>query len=453
MAPSRNDPTMLAIQSLQAKVASLEKQLSEKEAKEVRCSLCDKPYYQIGCLHKHIRDHGGIYHRLLAAQMDETHCFACGESMATTDKLEEHEKELHGMKYNSRVEMLFRLLPATMLGVEAARDGQNPPDVTNDDTSQPDTSIAPTNEAQILEVAQLGSAFSSANIEHQSSTSGFATTPAAERIGLNSTITDIQQHGSGALNSFSNGSNEFAAKAEGFSSFQDGISSASNAISGFSNQLRNFNVFPNGVAQLNKAIYGLPGQPQGFSDIQDGILSASNTISGFSNQLRNPNVFLNSVAQLNKAIYGLPGQPQGFSDIQDGISSASNTISGFSNQLRNPNVFPNSVAQLNKVIYGLPGQPQGFSGIQDGILGANNINGFSNPLRDPDVFPNGVERLNETTYRFPQGFSGIQDTNRFPSPLGSLNGVLNETEGGNLGSQMTSIEPYTSDSLWNVGGD
>jgi hypothetical protein len=402
---------MLTIQSLQARVASLERQLSEKEAKEVRCLLCDKPCYQIDCLHKHIRDHGGTYHRLLAAQIDETRCFACGESMTTTDKLEEHEKELHRMEYNSRIEMLFRLLPTAMLGVEATREGQSPPDIANDDASQSDTSIAPTNEAQILEAAQLGSAFSPADIENPSSTSGFATVPAdssAERIGLNSTVTGTRQRGSGALNSFSNGGNGFFAKAEGFGGFQDGISGANNITNGFSNQLRDRDIFPNGVARLNTTTHGFPGKPQEFSSIQDGI----------------------------------PG--------------ANNITSGFSNQLEDPDVFPNGVARLGKTISGFLGKSQEFSGFQDGILGANNItNGFSNQLEDPGVFPNGVERLSETIYGFPgkpQGLSGIQDTNGFYNELGNLNCLLNETRGGNLRSQMISIEHYTNDHLWNVGG-
>jgi hypothetical protein len=247
--------------------------------------------------------------------------------------------------------------------VEATREGQSPPDIANDDASQSDTSIAPTNEAQILEAAQLGSAFSPADIENPSSTSGFATVPAdssAERIGLNSTITGIRQRGSGALNSFSNGGSGFFAKAEGFGGFQDGI------------------------------------------------------------------------------------------------SGANNITNGFSNQLEDPDVFPNGVARLGKTISGFLGKSQEFSGFQDGILGANNItNGFANQLEDPGVFPNGVERLSETIYGFPgkpQGFSGIQDTNGFYNELGNLNCLLNETRDGNLRSQMISIERYTNDHLWNVGG-
>jgi hypothetical protein len=42
--------------------------------------------------------------------------------MIITDKLEKYKKELHRMKYNLRIKMLFRLLLTAILGVEVIRE-------------------------------------------------------------------------------------------------------------------------------------------------------------------------------------------------------------------------------------------------------------------------------------------------------------------------------------------
>jgi hypothetical protein len=39
------------------------------------------------------------------------------------------------MKYNSRIEMLFRLFPTAILDVEAIKEGQSPFNIANDDIS------------------------------------------------------------------------------------------------------------------------------------------------------------------------------------------------------------------------------------------------------------------------------------------------------------------------------
>jgi hypothetical protein len=112
---------------------------------------------------KHIRSRKDERHRSPANYISEARCPVCGEDKGRPDATIRHEKEIHGLVYNSRIQMLYTPLPSvTMLSVEANKECRNPPETYK--SCQSDTSGPPMDDAHDLDIVELENVVPSRNI-------------------------------------------------------------------------------------------------------------------------------------------------------------------------------------------------------------------------------------------------------------------------------------------------
>jgi hypothetical protein len=399
------------IQTLQAENASLQKRLRGVK-REFKCPLCPYKYSRTDLLNRHIRRSLDYRHQYIAAKIKQTWCLICNKKFTRPEEVVKHERKCHEIS-QSRAELAFALSPSLIA------------------SNQPDTSIHPTNEAQVPNALELGNAASSANLEPASSISSlnirtisnssarqrrlsnFSNSleyPNSPSNGLSNELDDLLSRVAGQ-DSASNGlSNRFCSWPVGHAGLPDGIAGQSNSGNGLSNELDDFlnhiagqDSFSNG---LFNGFCSLPVEPGG---LPDGIAGQSNSSNGLSNELDD---FLNHIAGQDSFSNGLfngfcslPVEPGG---LPDGIAGQSNPSNGFSNELDD---FLNYVAGQGSSSNGLPHRfciwPAEHGGLLDGIGQSNRNNRFSGWLGEHGGLLDGVAGQNSPGNGLSNGLGGL----------------------------------------------